>query len=353
MGINQVSVVGPRAEPQEQKKEKRDPIDDILRGLQIANGVLGIGVNYTTIQKHRAEQKGLDDTNRGVLPPQARQDAIAKGLQPVADGTPGSQTISYRTGEGEEGITKQAWILRQKKETPLTEAASKNSAMERLAFDKERFKYQQGQDAVKTKAAEAKVAAAAPNPETLKNLPPDQQIMVKSLASQNASRTGIANQMKAEFENFKNAKTENDKIKAGEGMLKLLNSPLNPDAVGAEEASRIGGFLQYKKGNFFEPGSFIGRDLDLFENQVADKIGSIDAGINSNQAVIDKYLGRQPTAVAQPAGTPEAKGGPGQAIAAPTSGKQDEQVSSYAAEHGLDYQSAKAILVGRGYKPNE
>ncbi len=56
MSINQVQVVGPRSETVEQKKEKRDPLDDILRGLNLANGVLGLGVNYTTIQKHIAEQ---------------------------------------------------------------------------------------------------------------------------------------------------------------------------------------------------------------------------------------------------------------------------------------------------------
>lgn len=36
-----------------------------------------------------------------------------------------------------------------------------------------------------------------------------------------------------------------------------------------------------------------------------------------------------------------------------TSGKQDGKIDSYAKDHQLSYDQAKAILVGRGYKPNE
>jgi hypothetical protein len=138
-----------------------------------------------------------------------------------------------------------------------------------------------------------------------KKLPKDQQITVQKLAQDNAQRTSIANMMKAELENYKNAKTEDDKIKAGQGMLKLLNSPLNPDAVGKEESERIGSFLEFKKGNFTGPGSFIGRDLDLFENQVADKIGAMDSSVAANQAIVDGLLKRQPKATEQTKASPK------------------------------------------------
>ncbi len=126
MALNQVQVVGPRSEPQTQKKEQKSDIDKLLEGLQVANGVLGIGVNYTTIQKHMAEQQALDDANTGVLTAKDRQTAVSQGLQPTAEGTPGSQTFSYRTGEGDTGITKQAFILPEKKATPLQSHAINN-----------------------------------------------------------------------------------------------------------------------------------------------------------------------------------------------------------------------------------
>ncbi len=126
MAQNSVQMIGPRSEPQTQKKEKTSDIDKILQGLQVANGVLGIGVNYTTIQKHMAEQQALDDANAGVLAGKDRQTALSQGLQPTADGTPGSQTFSYRTGPGDEGVTKQAFILPEKKPTPLQSHAINN-----------------------------------------------------------------------------------------------------------------------------------------------------------------------------------------------------------------------------------
>lgn len=56
--MNTVSVVGPRAQPVEQKKEKKSDMETILEGLQIANGILGIGSN---IQSIRSSQRNIDE----------------------------------------------------------------------------------------------------------------------------------------------------------------------------------------------------------------------------------------------------------------------------------------------------
>lgn len=64
-------------------------------------------------------------------------------------------------------------------------------------------------------------------------------------------------------------KTEEEKIKIGQGLLKLLNSAEGSDAVGAEEAKRIGDKLEYVLGNFTGVGGMrVGRDLPGFVEQV-------------------------------------------------------------------------------------
>lgn len=111
MAINTVSVVGPRAEAQKQEKEKKDPLDMILQGLQIAQGVTGIAVNYQTIRQKMAERELQADELGGIQQPKDQQQALASGLQPVEKGTPGSVVQRYRTGEGDEGVKEQAFIL--------------------------------------------------------------------------------------------------------------------------------------------------------------------------------------------------------------------------------------------------
>jgi hypothetical protein len=81
--------------------------------------------------------------------------------------------------------------------------------------------------------------------------------------------------------------SEEEKIKAGQGLLKLLNSAEGADAVGAEEAKRIGSFLENKMFNFFEPGSMFGRDLDLFSDQVKNNSALLAERIKGNQHAID------------------------------------------------------------------
>lgn len=61
---------------------------------------------------------------------------------------------------------------------------------------------------------------------------------------------------------------EDQKIKTGQSLFKLLNSAEGADAVGAEEAKRIGSYLEYNLGNFTQPGAFIGRDLNGFTDQI-------------------------------------------------------------------------------------
>lgn len=89
-------------------------------------------------------------------------------------------------------------------------------------------------------------------------------------------------------------KSEEEKIKIGQGLLKLLNSAEGADAVGAEESKRIGGYLEYQMGNFTQPGKFIGRDLDGFAQQVRNNSELLADRIKRNEQTATGVLQGQP-----------------------------------------------------------
>jgi hypothetical protein len=76
---------------------------------------------------------------------------------------------------------------------------------------------------------------------------------------------------------------EDQKVKTGQGLYKLLNSAEGADAVGAEEAKRIGSYLEYHLGNFTQPGAFIGRDVPGFVGQIKNYSGLLGERIKRNE----------------------------------------------------------------------
>ncbi len=116
MGQNQISIIAPRSEPQRQQKDKPDDIERILQGLQIANGVLGIGVNFTTIQNHRAQNAAMQDERQGILTAKQSLDAQKGGLEEVAIGTPGAS--SYKIRQGDDATRETAFRIPQKVKEP-------------------------------------------------------------------------------------------------------------------------------------------------------------------------------------------------------------------------------------------
>lgn len=108
------------------------------------------------------------------------------------------------------------------------------------------------------------------------------------IGTKNANLFSVKGGMDSALAQLENPKlSEEEKIKVGQGLLKLLNSAEGSDAVGAEEAQRIGSYLEYKIGNFTQPGSFIGRDLDLFTDQVRNNSKLLSDRIGRNQQGIE------------------------------------------------------------------
>jgi len=121
MGINTVSVVGPRAEPQQQEKPKKDTLEMILQGLQIANSAMGIGANFTTIQKHMDERAVAQDLRQGILS-QKDKAAHLSTLENVPENTPGATPMKYRVADGDEpGAVETLWQMAKKTEPKAPE----------------------------------------------------------------------------------------------------------------------------------------------------------------------------------------------------------------------------------------
>lgn len=123
-------------------------------------------------------------------------------------------------------------------------------------------------------------------------LPTEQKEQVKILAQSMGKRQLAVNELEAGLKEFQAAKTDNDKQRIGRGMLKVLNSPENPDAIGAEEEKGIGNALRFQKFNVLGPGQFVGTDFPGFETQVQAKIDIMKAAAEKNSKNIDTIYGR-------------------------------------------------------------
>lgn len=116
---------------------------------------------------------------------------------------------------------------------------------------------------------------------------------VDTLATKNANKVSVANQLETSLKILEDPKvSETDKVREGESLLKVLNSPEGSDAVGKEEASRIGTLIQYQMGNFqglVDPTQkFIGRDIQGFASQIRTKAKSLRDSVKEANREIDK-----------------------------------------------------------------
>lgn len=125
-------------------------------------------------------------------------------------------------------------------------------------------------------------------------LPIDSKKVIETLASKNATKISIKNQIDAVMANWDEL-PEDQKIAAGRQLLKTLNSTEGADAIGVEEANRLGSKLEYALGNFTNsnPTQF-GRDLEGFKQQAMNTSKGIGDAIEANKRQIDSAYGRPP-----------------------------------------------------------
>jgi hypothetical protein len=130
-------------------------------------------------------------------------------------------------------------------------------------------------------------------------LPIDKKKFVEALSSKNASKASIKSQIDAVMSNWDNL-SEDQKVSQGGQLLKTLNSAEGADAIGVEEAKRLGSKLEFAYGNFrnSNPTQF-GRDLDGFKEQARLTSEAIGKSVQTNQAQVDEAMGRKSAAKPQ------------------------------------------------------
>jgi hypothetical protein len=166
VALNSVAVVGPRSEASDPKEPKKDPLEQVLQGLNIANTAFGIAANYQTIQNKRLENKMLTDERNGLITAKNSADLQAKGLERTAPGEVGSSTYKVRTGEGDNDFEQIGLRLPGKakeitavdtvdeKGNPVTKMVSKTEGLT-LPKPKEKVKPDTFKDTEISKAAQA------------------------------------------------------------------------------------------------------------------------------------------------------------------------------------------------------
>lgn len=138
-----------------------------------------------------------------------------------------------------------------------------------------------------------------------KNIPDDQKHYVDTLATKNANKIAIANQINSVLSNWDNL-PDDQKVTQGRQLIKVLNSTEGSDAVGAEEAARLGGKLETAFGNFTNSNPMqFGRDLEGFKEQARLTAEGIKGAANLNQKEIDRIYGRSSSGSNQAMSTPE------------------------------------------------
>ena len=159
----------------------------------------------------------------------------------------------------------------------------------------------------------------------LEQLPIENKVLVEKLSDDSAKKQAIANEIEKTITIFDDPKiSEDQKIVAGQSLLKVLNSTQGADAVGVEEAQRLGGLLEYKIFNPTGPGSFFGRDIPEFRNQTALTVNRLRDAVDSNRQMIQQAMsGQTPQAGRVPLiETKRGASGTTEAVAGPMSDRQ-------------------------------
>ncbi len=175
-------------------------------------------------------------------------------------------------------------------------------------------------------------------PQPYEKLPQDQQKVVDSLGVKTASKIAIANQIDSALESW-DSLPDDQKLMQGRQLIKVLNSTEGADAVGTEEARRLGAKLEFAMGNLFNsnPVQF-GRDLPGFKEQAALTSKAIRNAVKANEQEVERRFNQYGI---------NRRG---------ASGLRNEQASAdpamkeWADEHGIDYSEAERIIKERQAK---
>lgn len=187
---------------------------------------------------------------------------------------------------------------------------------------------------------------------------PGEKIDVQKVSERIQKRKGI---QQALLEGLKKLEDPNEsadqKRITGEQMIKTLNSQENPDAVGNQEADRLGGLLQpkfFNVGPWKKPGPAFGTaPIGEFAKQVKNKIDEFKGMLRADEETIQSIYER--TGLIEPKQTglvkrPEKSRQEGSAPQPQAAGPSEQQVQAFAKLNGLSVDKARSILYGRFQK---
>lgn len=124
-------------------------------------------------------------------------------------------------------------------------------------------------------------------------LPKEKQIQVEDYAKAISAYKKSAGGLRSALDTGKGIVENKDKISHYLLTLKNLNSPTNPDAVGAEEVTRIAPELRRQFLNFTNPSAvFIGTDVPAFERKLETFITNLENNAKTANKEIDALYGR-------------------------------------------------------------
>lgn len=202
----------------------------------------------------------------------------AGGINPYQQGI-----LALRAQQFEADKENQAFRQSQER---LLNAMKRDAIGSDIEVDRARIRKMEADAATNSRRASAAERAAKSREA---DLPRDAAKAVEVLQTNNAKKISIRNQLRGALDQMRNASSEDQKIVIGRQMLKTLNSTEGADAIGVEEANRLGGLLEYQILNIRNPGPMFGRDVKEFERQVEATIRGIDSAVRANEEVIRGY----------------------------------------------------------------
>ncbi len=276
---------------------KESVLDTIMKGVAVARDVYGIKTAYDDNERKDAAAEDIQKEKArfasGKLNKGEQIELGTKGF--IA--APKGQTPDFNATDAESGGM--LGYVKQKTAPKIQPKVAVHTVENGVAVTKF-VDPNEGGVYISPKAAGEGVDKA--NKREFDALPPPNQEIIKDLAKSNANKISIANAIHAVVapENWSQL-TEDEKLQQGRQLIKTLNSTEGKDAVGAEEAKRLAGKLQYAVGNFTNdnPVQF-GRDIEGFVNDARITHDGIVRGVQANEAEIEKRYGHAP--VIKPAG---------------------------------------------------
>lgn len=159
-----------------------------------------------------------------------------------------------------------------------------------------------------------------------KRLPKEKQIQVEDYSKGVGQQTKINNLVSTLVDQLKDESIpEDQRIASAREQVKLLNSQLGSDAVGAEEVKRIAAYLDWNPDLALRKG--FGPDLRAFTNQISNFKNRNEKSIGLLNNQIENAYGRS-----KPTEREEI-----------TSGSVTPDVKAYAEKHGISVSEALAV----------